>query len=328
MGKLAVPAFNRKFRFRDSRSFASVANCRICAHNADGYCVHPERSRLVILSTLNEFDPKGERNDWSCWKVCDVVQVVFPEGIIIPDLPEGHVVITSPGRESHAGVLEHTDPRCPYIAAMIRDDGLTEYGGQSIRIADRSGARHSDNPCELPGCRQSLPPPWRPDGYLSSQGFDDGYVPNPPKSLDDGQPAEPLSEHELMMRIGPYAGGSIRINWTEETIEQAARLIKRLIFPRYTYDPKTKTYDAHPLMDWSILSKVLPLVGWEEIVARIDFEWAVKVCELVYCINCGLHPEREARIENPVRGTNGQPRCPICHSPLNEWGIFIQFMPE
>ena len=322
MAKLSKTDFNKGNRFRNSRSHISAARCQLCRHNDGGFCRHPERSRRIILSEPSPWSWRIDRKDLSANRVCDKVEISVPDNIVIPDL--------EPGQGIRSGDLEHGDPCCPYIIARIIDEGRSEYFDRSVRVTNLAN-RETGDPCELPECAKKLGlRPWRHVEYLTSQGFEDGYIPRPPRTLDDGEPNVTLSRHELTMAIAAFDSSDVNIRWTEEAVADAVRLIKRLIYPHYTYDPVAKTYTGQPKVDWYYLRPILYHLGWGEVADRISFEMAVRIEERVYCVRCGLAPldeKKETRFDNPVR-IGARPHCPVCGYELTEWGIFIQAMPQ
>ena len=314
MPKLKKSDFDKQYRFRESRDHQGVARCQLCSYHQDGYCVHPERVRRVILSRPGFFGQ--ERHNFSDKRVCDKVEIAIPEGIIVPELEPNHGI--------QLGALEHGDPRCPYIVARLIDDGRTEYFGREIRVTELEGREIANYPCELPECAKRLGlRPWPGDGYLTSQGFEDGYIPYPPKSLDDGEPGVQLGIHEIELKL--YHENAFG-RWTEEAAADAVRLVKRLIYPHYQYHPETKTYSSHPQIEWHHLEPTLRLLGWGEIADRISFEMAVKIEERVWCISCAL-ADKEMYHENPKR-IGHDPYCPVCDRALVDSLTHHNAMPE
>ena len=325
MGLLKVE-FNARYRFRRSRSANGVARCRLCCHNSEGYCTHPERARRVILSDPPIWSGR-ERYDLQDLQVCDRVEIPTPETVTTVDLEPGYGLRLIGKLADKGPGLLHSDPLCPCIIAKLLDEKRSAINGDAdIREFSKWADSSSYILCELCGkglgIRQG-----RHDYYLREQGIDDGYVYIPPEwptILDDG-PYENFASYEVMVRL--WSGG-MDIHWTEEQALDAVRRVKGLIqHPYLSYAPPTETHTGHRGIEWHHMRIILQALGWREIADRIDFEKAVREQGILYCIPCTLSRDVYGPQENPVR-RGCDPHCPTCGSQLVSSSTHANAMPE
>lgn len=275
MGKLNRQQFRDRYHTMDSRGSSCVANCNLCLYGGER-CIHPDRSRPVLLSIADGGYGFDARRYFGKDRVCNAVNIPMPEDIVVPELPDHHAVHIR--TRSWSVDMYHGNPRCAYIAAFFMEQtGRTEYLGEGVRMVDLTGhARLSGCRCELPGCGDVLGiPPQLPDEHLRRHRYPDGYVEypaTPPLTFPDGDDAlEEFPEGQLIITLGQ--SGWLRAKLDETEIADMVRRVKRMV-------------KGDRRLNWNTLISVLRSLGLREVADRLDFDWKVQVLDQRYCYQC------------------------------------------
>lgn len=329
--KLVKSDFNKQYRFRQSRSTLYAARCALCRHFNEGYCNHSKRSRRVQLFNRWFFGVDEPEHRWEHYSssVCDAVEITVPDSIVFPELA-GQGDIECWGGKPNFMDLLHADPRCPYIAARIIDDGLGVFPLSNIKIRNvsRWATAAPYDLCELPQCtaKNGLKP-GRPDQYLRSQNLPDGYVyvPPPPKLLDFSSVDDPIESRSFMSTL---SGFGISVNVTEQDILDMIQVAKQLAHDLgLPHTPHKEQLSQYYRMSWVQFFIILRKFGWYEVADRLAFEIAVTIDERLYCIDCMLKRNVYGQQNNPVRH-RADPYCPVCGNELVDHLRFHNAIPS
>lgn len=330
MPKLTREAFDKTYRFRNSRGRAEssgAARCQLCTHCHEGYCIHPMRVRRVALSE-QAFYRKGARHDLTPSRVCDLVEIPISDGIAIPEVNETHGVVIHGCNDAPAN---HGNPRCAYVAAALADKGWVEFGDH-ITIHSFADAVRIYHGCELPSCNAmfSVPSGAR-DEYMTRQGFPDDSVPPPPNPVVPNDPREEtqhgIEELGELLRPVIWPFGDVQ-HWPREAQAGGARTVRGLMNHHMLHhQPPWPPRDYHLGITQRQLENALTALGWGPVASgwmasdspgfhghSLDsLAWTDELAELgvQYVRLVSQLPNFEAA--EPTEGNTSQPRVEWKH---------------